>query len=315
MRSALPVTRSELLVMRSELLDTRSALRGMRSALPVTRSELLVMRSALLVTRSELLVMRSALPVTRSELLVMRSEFLGTRTEPSGSGSEHCERWPLLEYVMSMNFDASDLRRALATHFTWFHLGSKLFHAAQMTTPKDPLPSVPDVVVGGVYAADVTDPAHYWSDFERIPLMLYAMAVECWLKGIIVKKMSAPVQEELKVLLGKLSPTFVEDYFRGQISSADEAIVEERAEKDKQLTADALSKLKTLSDHKLMSMAKEVGLNLDAEEKELLEVLSHAIMLGRYPASFKPDIQVDLSIDKYDHIVAELGNKILANAG
>jgi hypothetical protein len=75
----------------------------------------------------------------------------------------------------------------LASDHHWFDSGSRLYRAANLLLERLPFDETSrPQFVGEVVACDLTDGSYYSVAFEGIPGMLYAMAVECWLKGLLI---------------------------------------------------------------------------------------------------------------------------------
>lgn len=202
----------------------------------------------------------------------------------------------------------------LSNRHAWHRLGSKLFHAAEFIrqVARD-TPKIPPLVVGDVAAALIENPDEYWGDFERIPIMLHAMAVEAWLKGILVETIYKKIQPARQKLFERLSPTFVEDFWAETVSEADKELVDQIEKQDHGFKRDVEEALKFLIDHNLTKIAERCGLidRLDDSERDALCLLSKMNQLGRYPAAFRADGNIDWRNRIEPEAIISLGKNIL----
>jgi hypothetical protein len=134
--------------------------------------------------------------------------------------------------------------------------------------------------------------SHRWRR-RLVALMLYAFAVENWLKGILVaecKRGSPVTYEQIQLILEeRVDPDLtVAECFRAASAVLNEPDVQaiqkrylsQKATEDSE-RAEAAMKHKT---HDLARLAVAAGIRLDAGERAYLDALSYIVQIGRYPA-------------------------------
>lgn len=198
-------------------------------------------------------------------------------------------------------FTKEQIAAHLASARNWFDTGTTLHHAAGVLL--DDLKVVPDrhsVFVGKPVAANISDEHDRRREREIVPAMLFAMAVECWLKGFVVSMMpreSIETRKEWGAFLHvDISPEDMDnnyleklyDSFEKEESKKLESKLEQQQQKENKQGADAVREHRH---HDLKDLARATGMLplLKEHDLEYLEFLSSAIVSGRYPIAFHPE--------------------------
>ena len=149
-------------------------------------------------------------------------------------------------------------------------------------------------------------------DHERlmlVPEMLYAFAVENWLKAILIAAMTRASAERQQEMLGKLRDVFGGEEEFGFVqflallflafarpapedSGIARPLVEAAARQEQQIGIEDSARLRAIQSHathNLVLLADTVNLRLDREGRRYLDVLSDIVQVGRYPAHFRKD--------------------------
>lgn len=186
----------------------------------------------------------------------------------------------------------------LASASQWFHTGSNLYNTARLVLENLKHPMYSDVMVVGTPVARLCgDDDHYAQQRGIIPLMLYAMAVECWLEGLLVRSLrrykSEEVQEKVNHRVAELMGDDVSgvQWTTELYNALDHpdvvALLEQQTEAREEEDKARYARLRRNGNHKLENLARAVGPEKFSEDQmEFLIFLSSANQLGRYPCTF-----------------------------
>lgn len=200
-------------------------------------------------------------------------------------------------------FTKEQVEQILATPRQWFETGSFLYRdALRARAVLDDLPAHESTIVGKGVSIFIDHAGLTRSRQEGIAAMLFAFAVECWLKGLAILnkynnicQVETPIKQALKIaLLG-----WNEDDGENLVATIDRFL--ESEEGQKVLAQTRLEKASVMvgvnellnrhSHHDLVQLAHDAGLKLSIspENKDFLKLLSSMNMQGRYPCHWKPD--------------------------
>lgn len=198
-------------------------------------------------------------------------------------------------------FSEDAINLLLGSEVQWFDRGSVLFHRARAAM--NDLGNVVkyDTMVVGLPRASLVSPVKMTLGTHQIVTeMLYGMAVECWLKGFIVMAQPRP-SEKVRRAVSKMlndicSSDQPDDAYLGSLLQAMRTPEVKRLMAEQDLTKAQENKLrveliKKHKQHDLLRLASDAGVKpyLKPHDVDYLVFLSKAIMLGRYPVTFKPE--------------------------
>lgn len=189
--------------------------------------------------------------------------------------------------------------RAKSAFDMWYAWGSSLYNCARILDAQTDITPFKTSYVGAVDAANVSDESFLQGEKTRVRDMLIGMAIEDWLKGLILAagpKVSRAFRQQVSELtdkrlieLGKTEEVTFEDIVDAMDSPQIQAVLNEIGAEDR---AKAIERVALLRDHKhdLVKIAAAVDFNppLTDSHKKTLRYYSQMIELGRYPALNKP---------------------------
>lgn len=198
-----------------------------------------------------------------------------------------------------MRDEKPDYTETLASEEMWWHTDHALYESFVALQVWLEQGEFSGSFMVGQSCAELVNPngfGYHWC--RRLSAeMMYAFAVEAWLKGILVaskEQVSYVTYEEADALMGEWIATNApgEEEFIHRIMAAmstppvQEKLEKHRAEKAvedaecKQALMDHLS-------HDLAKLAKDSKLGIGEHEQKYLRALSIVVMLSRYPAPIK----------------------------
>lgn len=191
-----------------------------------------------------------------------------------------------------MDVVEDDVLTWLAQKEFWFRQGSNLFKsAAHLKASLDDNEVFDDLLVIGKPAARIVKSHFDGLNFDLhmrqpIPCMLFAMAVECWLKGIIVAKRLAPHRAKLREAEDGRAQIAYQEEVRGWF----------------------LDLKRKFAKHNLLALAEAAGMEVTPRLRKDFRFLSAMITIGRYPAHFIA--QENMTWDKGQAIDDALWNRV-----
>lgn len=191
-----------------------------------------------------------------------------------------------------------DVDGVIANYNQWFDRGSNLFYAAEHIMNKLRESEEPDEqIVGRPISNSVKGKWRWEFDTGLMAAMLFAMATEAWIKGLIVMELdnehNPDISKAQTAIAAAFRPTKISsdqgllsieiedpDAYREAVQNRDNAYAG--------LSKEAGEKLKPLrgGNHDLVEMARAAGIKVRKRTQlsKTLNELSVTIQLGRYPA-------------------------------
>lgn len=194
-------------------------------------------------------------------------------------------------------FTERDLYQWLGTPYPWFEKGSDLYEAACLLRDCMDVPERDVLYVGEPVATRCTsseDVTQYGRTRRQIvPAMLFAMAVECWLKGLVVAAIPRQSSTLWRQLSERIQIPHAEDlpddeYLDALLCTLDDpafqSLLRSVGEHSHLENTRAWKSVGPLN-HNLTRLADAAGVQLDEEDREYLKFLTGSISVGRYPAA------------------------------
>lgn len=189
--------------------------------------------------------------------------------------------------------------KVLADEQMWFRKGTILYKAFELLATKQAGFALDGLYIGKQISKEVrSSPAEDQHSFEAVPLMIYGMALECWLKGLIVMKTprtSDDIKSKINDEIDRMLESVPEDEFMTRLTSAlDHPAVVTLSDRLKHKIDDEdrtrKGKVKAEAGHDLERMAIVAGLvGLTPSDYRWLKFFTEMVMLGRYPAQFRAE--------------------------
>jgi hypothetical protein len=183
----------------------------------------------------------------------------------------------------------------LANEHAWWHTGDALNEAAGvLATWVETRQFSGREMIGAACVANVGIDGfgHVWRR-GLVGSMLYAFAVETWLKGLIVaafpRKSPAMFDEIQEMLRERVDPNLrgeecylavAEAYDDPAVSAKQKRFLAQKAVED----AERGNAVMAHKSHDLANLAEAAGLVLGQDERAYLDALSYVVQIGRYPA-------------------------------
>lgn len=191
-------------------------------------------------------------------------------------------------------------RRALAAEDWWYKAGSALYSCSRILNDQSDLTPFKKFYVGDVESANISDDSVLQSYKDRVEDMLIGMAIEAWLKGLIIaagpevsRDLQNQVQEKIDARLVEMGKS--EDYSWADIDEAMQSpeiscLLEQMDEKSRLTEIERAALIANHQSHDLKRMADAVGFEppLEDNHTKALRYYAQMIHLGRYPALNKP---------------------------
>lgn len=194
-------------------------------------------------------------------------------------------------------FSDKDVDFLLSQDDEWLRIGSRLYHISDGLMDKTKLQRFQEIYVGYKVAEEEDDEFTVGAHIERQATMLFAMAMEAWMKGLLLSQEQdsswgsvkerywSRIQATQNMELGSESPSVFGEFW-------DAVFEEQRKVIDRH------------KNHDLLRLANDCGLTqyLNPDDQDFLKQLGSAIERGRYPASFRahkmaaPDIELSNTI-------------------
>ncbi len=190
-------------------------------------------------------------------------------------------------------FTKEDLESIKASEQAWFEVGDCLYKAAMHLLPWT------EVLEEGGSSLHVGRPVMRMVNDElvlaqrpAVPEMLFAMAVEAWLKGLIVMRYRREPGRATRVLEQLVEP---DSELIEIIRATHDARFQRAAKRDTvKRSAENRTRVAALDQqknrrHDLRDIAKSAGITpRSLKTRQYLDYLSRAVMFGRYPAPDNP---------------------------
>lgn len=205
-------------------------------------------------------------------------------------------RWGATMWTMSERI------KALANEQSWWTIGHILNEASEVLSNWIGLGKFAEGFQIGRGAAALTNPSNGLYVYRRklVVDMLYAFAVENWLKGLLVasydrmsssrRKAIDKMLEDMTDLGGRFDEQYMDLLFKAlnssQVTAEMELYNQERSLED----LDRFQALKPHMSHFLERLANAAGLRIDQEMQAYLNALSDIAQVGRYPAHSKKEV-------------------------
>lgn len=180
-------------------------------------------------------------------------------------------------------YTKEDIDVLLSLDDEWLRIGSRLSVIAYDLIDRDDYSAFLDIHVGFKVCSEEDDKYTIGAQVERHASMLFAMAMEAWMKGLLLEQFSIPTWKSTEA-----------DY-QERIQHAREFGTDpEQQALYKEFWNEVFERQRKLFDkhkkHNLLYLADDCGVAayLSSDDKEFLNRLSSAIERGRYPAAFHP---------------------------
>jgi hypothetical protein len=197
------------------------------------------------------------------------------------------------------------MERALSCEQSWWLVGDSLAKSAEVVRDSvAELPPFTNRMVGAfVHGRGATSEGDVWR--RRLSAeMLYAFAVENWLKGVLVAsffRSSGALHEEIESCLREElgigeefdATQFVLLLILAFTGYCPEPVASAQATYETQFRAENQQRIQAIkghTNHDLVRLADAVQLGLDEELRQYLAKLSDVVQIGRYPAHIRKDV-------------------------
>lgn len=180
-------------------------------------------------------------------------------------------------------FSEDEINVLLSLDDEWLKIGSRLFLISDGLMEQTDIQRFLDIYVGEKVSFEDDDEFTVGAQIERHASMLFAMAMEAWMKGLLLS-------QEQESIWGS-----VKDEYESRIQAAEDSKSDADLESViKEFWNTVFQEQRSIIDrhrkHDLLQLARDCGLAqyLTSDDLDFLKHLGSAIERGRYPAAFKP---------------------------
>jgi hypothetical protein len=181
-------------------------------------------------------------------------------------------------------YSKHDVNILLSLESEWFKIGTRLYILADQVDEHPPIRVPFPIIVGREVGIEEDDTFLISQEFKCQAGMLYAMAVEAWLKGLLLKQASRGIETELESQYLAAIGQALDGNQANEAETIASAFWEEFFKRH-------CSVIQSHKTHNLERLARSCGMDAHLNENDLafLCALSSAIERGRYPATFSPE--------------------------